>query len=387
MRKLIISLIILLIGCKNDNTSCKNEQIEKNEKNSEFIYKEIGKISIMNTNFPNEWFVNTYDDLSKKIKKEDLNYQKVFADLDYFDAINGKKLVDRSFFNTYVKNDSILRLSKIEKFDLLDSIEINTKKIFYIKSKAVIDNGEYDMPLIINKIDLVMFNKSEFYKSINIYLELNYPYSTIQNLGYLSNKGILYYKKFKIDEDKTCYFGMSKINVDEYFKNPDNCLNKQSYNNFFGDSTIGLGKEKYFKSITKQDGSSVLEKQNNLYKSRFSSFEKSNVINAKYQLVKQILKSKNDYRIILYTLLNDKKKDSIEFYRRTVDKEIPNYTCLSYLDVKNNKIWQLKYFATDTEIILYMNNDVKKDGSIKRDSLYFLDESQDVKMDKYNLYY
>lgn len=323
----------------------------------------------------------------KKNKKEDLDYQKVFADLDYFDAINGKKLVDRSFFNTYVKNDSILRLSKIEKFDLLDSIEINTKKIFYIKSKAVIDNGEYDMPLIINKIDLVMFNKSEFYKSINIYLELNYPYSTIQNLGYLSNKGILYYKKFKIDEDKTYYFGMSKINVDEYFKNPDNCLNKQSYNNFFGDSTIGLGKEKYFKSITKQDGSSVLEKQNNLYKSRFSSFEKSNVINAKYQLVKQILKSKNDYRIILYTLLNDKKKDSIEFYRSTVDKEIPNYTCLSYLDVKNNKIWQLKYFATDTEIILYMNNDVKKDGSIKRDSLYFLDESQDVKMDKYNLYY
>lgn len=58
--------MILLISCKNDNTSCKNELIEKNEKNSEFIYKEIGKISIMNTNFPNEWFVNTYDDPSKK---------------------------------------------------------------------------------------------------------------------------------------------------------------------------------------------------------------------------------------------------------------------------------------------------------------------------------
>ncbi|MCM0666441.1 hypothetical protein [Flavobacterium tyrosinilyticum] len=161
----------------------------------------------------------------------------------------------------------------------------------------------------------------------------------------------------------------------------------EQINVFLGDSTIGLGKEKYFKSITKQDGSSVLEKQNNLYKSRFSSFEKSNVINAKYQFVKQILKSKNDYRIILYTLLNDKKKDSIEFYRSTVDKEIPNYTCLSYLDVKNNKIWQLKYFATDTEIILYMNNDVKKDGSIKRDSLYFLDESKEAKMDTYKLFW
>ncbi|WP_172426973.1 hypothetical protein, partial [Flavobacterium sp. ACN2] len=89
----------------------------------------------------------------------------------------------------------------------------------------------------------------------------------------------------------------------------------------------------------------------------------------------------------LYTLLNDKKKDSIEFYRSTVDKEIPNYTCLSYLDVKNNKIWQLKYFATDTEIILYMNNDVKKDGSIKRDSLYFLDESKEAKMDTYKLFW
>ncbi|MFH6966958.1 hypothetical protein [Flavobacterium sp. FlaQc-28] len=162
---------------------------------------------------------------------------------------------------------------------------------------------------------------------------------------------------------------------------------KQNSEIFFGDSIIGLGEEKYFKAITKQNGSSILEKQNNLYKSRFSSFENSNLINGKYQFVKQILKNKNDYRIILYTLLNDKKKDSIEFYRSTVDKQIPNYTCLSYLDVKNNKIWQLKYFATDNEIILYMNNDVKKDGSIKRDSLYFLDESKEAKMDTYKLFW
>ncbi|MBF4491721.1 hypothetical protein IR010_04145 [Flavobacterium sp. MR2016-29] len=158
-------------------------------------------------------------------------------------------------------------------------------------------------------------------------------------------------------------------------------------NVFFGDSAIGLGYEKYFKPIIKYNGSLVLENQNNLYKKQFLSFDKSNLINAKYQFVKQILKNKNDYRIILYTLLNDKKKDSVEFYRSTVDKEIPNYTCLSYLDVKNNKIWQLKYFATGTEIILYMNSVIKKDGSIKKDSLYFLDESKEVKMDTYKLYW
>ncbi|MFH6966957.1 hypothetical protein [Flavobacterium sp. FlaQc-28] len=222
MRCLLFILITLVASCNNksENTSSgKNEVIvDGQEKNETIPYKEFGKSSILNIEFPKEWEINTYEDTVKKIKKEDLDFQNKFAALDYFKDKGGKNVIDKTFFYNYIKNDSLLKLSKIESFSLLDSIIINQKKLFYIKTSSSIDSQDYEMPLVVSKIDLVMFNKNEFNKSVNLFLEVDYPYSTKQNIGYLDNNGIVYYKKFKIDEDKTYYLGMSKINLNEYFK-------------------------------------------------------------------------------------------------------------------------------------------------------------------------
>lgn len=224
MKYLLIPLLFGLISCKNENTSStKNELIiKKQTKNESFYYKEFGNSLVETIDFPKEWEINTYQDTSKKIKKEDLDFQKKFNELDYFDDKSGKKISDKSFFYSYIKNDSLLKLSKIESLSLLDSLINNQKKIFYIKTSSVINSIDYEMPLVINKIDLVLFNKKTFIKSINLYMEVDYPYSSKQNVGYLNDNGILFYKKFRIDEDKTYYLGMYKTNLNEYFNKNEN---------------------------------------------------------------------------------------------------------------------------------------------------------------------
>lgn len=218
MKYLLITVLIVLISCKKENTSSnKNELIEKQTKNESLHYKEFGKSLVENTDFPKEWEVNTYQDTAKKIKKQDLDFQKKFNELDYFDERSGKKISDKSFFNSYIQNDSLLKLSKIESLSLLDSLISNQKKMFYIKTSSVISSIDYELPLVINKIDLALFNGKSFIKSINLYMEIDYPYSSKQNIGYLNDNGILFYKKFRIDEDKTYYLGMTKTNLNEYF--------------------------------------------------------------------------------------------------------------------------------------------------------------------------
>ncbi|WP_394773622.1 hypothetical protein [Flavobacterium sp.] len=99
------------------------------------------------------------------------------------------------------------------------------------------------------------------------------------------------------------------------------------------------------------------------------------------------------YRIVLYTLIENEKKDSIEFYRNVDDLkyEPSNYTCLSYLDLKVKNIWQLKYFSSPVDksvgYIIYEKKKIMENGKIETDSLFYLDESLDVEMEKNKLYY
>ena len=164
-------------------------------------------------------------------------------------------------------------------------------------------------------------------------------------------------------------------------------------NIFLGDSRISLGDEKYFKSIANTKGYLLLEKQNSLYQKNFTDFNKSDLImsnfkNMTFKLVKQVLNKNKEYRIVLYSLLDNKKKDSIEFYRNKKNATPNyNYVCLSYLDLKNNAIWQIKYFTPGSDIISYKKIEIKKNGSLESDTLFYLDESLDVEMSKYNLYF
>jgi len=118
-----------------------------------------------------------------------------------------------------------------------------------------------------------------------------------------------------------------------------------------------------------------------------SDLIKSNFNKLKFKLVKQSI-NKKEYRVVLYSLINNIKKDSIEFYRSKKNATANyNYTCLSYLGLKHNAVWQIKYFTPYSEIISYKRIDIKVNGSLQSDTLYYLDESLDVEMSKYKLYF
>ena len=168
-------------------------------------------------------------------------------------------------------------------------------------------------------------------------------------------------------------------------------------NIFSGDST--LAKKTYFENLTKKNkGYSILKKQNESYQKNYLNFKNGIVPqlkkdNLKLKFEKQFLDNGKKYRIVLYTFINNKKKDSIEFYRNVDDlqNEPSNYTCLSYLDLKNKKIWQIKYFSSPVDksvgYVSYEKNKVLENGKIETNSLYYLDESLDVEMEKNKLYY
>ncbi|WP_264551510.1 hypothetical protein [Flavobacterium sp. N2038] len=168
-------------------------------------------------------------------------------------------------------------------------------------------------------------------------------------------------------------------------------------NVFLGDSTLAV--KNYFNNLTDNTGYLTLKKQNDVYLNNYLDFRNNKIPqifsngNAKLKLEKQSIIDKTKYRIVLYSFINDKKIDSIEFYRNVshLENEPSNYTCLSYLDLKNRKVWQIKYFSSSVDksvnYILYERNKIMENGKIETDSLYYLDELQDVQMGKYKLYY
>lgn len=171
---------------------------------------------------------------------------------------------------------------------------------------------------------------------------------------------------------------------------------KLQENLFLGDST--LGSKRYFDDLTDDKGYLMLKKQDNLYKKIYLNFKNSkfpqiiSAEGAKLKFEKQFI-NETKYRIVLYTFINDRKKDSIEFYRNVEDLkyEPSHYTSMSYLDSKNKKIWQIKYFSSSVDksigYVLYERSKIMENGKIITDSLYYLDESLDVEMEKNNLYF
>lgn len=115
--------------------------------------------------------------------------------------------------------------------------------------------------------------------------------------------------------------------------------------------------------------------------------------NIDFKFEKQLISGGKKYRIVLYTFFDNKKKDSIEFYRNVDDLkyEPSNFTSLSYLDLRDKKIWQIKYFSSPVNksvgYVLYERSKIKENGKIESDSLYYLDESLDAEMEKNDLYF
>ncbi|TDO94968.1 hypothetical protein [Flavobacterium sp. 245] len=153
---------------------------------------------------------------------------------------------------------------------------------------------------------------------------------------------------------------------------------------FLGDKL--LAKKGYFDNLTEDKGFPIIKKQNDLYEKNYSEFNDivhDSNSNLKFKLQKVINEKK--YRIILYTILNNKKKDSIDFYENIANiRGKDDYYCLSYLDLKKNEIWQIKVFSSkankNLSFISFAKKKVTKSGNIKTDSLYYLDESLELEL-------
>lgn len=173
-----------------------------------------------------------------------------------------------------------------------------------------------------------------------------------------------------------------------------NIVHNKNY--FVGDSI--LANENYFNSLKNGKGDLVLKKQNEEYLKQYSLSENEELYitlknNLSIKLVKEKRTDRSIVKVNLFTYVNNKKTDSIQFYRNISGDGFGNYNCLSYFNAKTNKIWQIKYFplnplrGNSVGIVSYTESSISTDGTIKSDSLHYLDESLDVEMEKYNLYY
>ncbi|KQR94390.1 hypothetical protein ASG01_00430 [Chryseobacterium sp. Leaf180] len=222
MYRILLGLFSIISCQKNidlhlQNNSSDNEK-SKNE-DSTYLFKTIGVGSLKNYNFPKEWRVNTYDDENSQVKKEDLDAQKRLEEIDYFNTIKGvKNEVLNVNYSSFIKKDSVLNLAKVDSLFVIDSRKtLNNKEIKIFKTVATLNNDQYDSPINIYKIDLVLFNKNNVVNSINIYSEIDFPYSTKQNICYLDETGQLFCRKFSIGEEKVINSGSYKVDSKKLF--------------------------------------------------------------------------------------------------------------------------------------------------------------------------
>lgn len=163
-------------------------------------------------------------------------------------------------------------------------------------------------------------------------------------------------------------------------------------NTYWGDVT--LSEKNYYNDLVNSDIYSILKKQNNEYRKSYTKFNEDEINlnnSTSIKIIREELSDTNQLKINLYTFNKNKKTDSIRFYRNISGNGYGEYNCLSFFDKKNNKIWQINYFPSEFDksvnIISYLESSIKPDGTIKTDSLYYLDESQEIIMQENNLYY
>ncbi|PRA91393.1 hypothetical protein CQ046_23260 [Chryseobacterium sp. MYb7] len=162
---------------------------------------------------------------------------------------------------------------------------------------------------------------------------------------------------------------------------------------FLGDKKIS--DKKYFESLTSSKGYSILRNQNSLYEKNYSNIHNAQLSKSESLsiILNKSISNEKNYKLVLYTLKNKKKIDSIQFYRKVNDVRYKSdrYTCLSYLDLKNKKIWQVSYFSSPNQsldIISYSISKINKDGTItKFDSIPYLDEALETELSNNKVYY
>ncbi|MFC3158341.1 hypothetical protein SAMN05443633_12227 [Chryseobacterium arachidis] len=208
---LIITLATFSIAC----TKIKNnpsENINITNKNI-YSFKEIGNSLLPSTKFAKKWYVQIYNESDPMSKSDSLN-QKQLENLDFFDSITGKKVINKQF-------ESDLLYTTKEKIDSVFQIgtsNFENKKLYYIKSYKTIYQKEYDFPPTEKRIDLLVYEDNKLFKKINIYSAVSYPFAKKLTIGYLNKFGILYTKSFSIDEEGVVFLNEQQQNLNKSLK-------------------------------------------------------------------------------------------------------------------------------------------------------------------------
>lgn len=212
--------MIVNISCKKSNTiQDNNTQSTLSKTDTTFQFKPIGLEAIKEYSFPKEWKVNTYSEENVSLNSDDINAQTKLEKIDYFNTIKGTKneYTNPDYFN-FIKQDSILKLSKIDSLFITDSTNLHDgRKLLAFKTVATLDSDEYEFHVKIFKVDLAIVKGKNILQSENIFSEIDYPYATKQNICYLDKNGNLECKKFNIDEDKVYFEGSYKKNLKKIF--------------------------------------------------------------------------------------------------------------------------------------------------------------------------
>lgn len=190
-----------------------------------------------------------------------------------------------------------------------------------------------------------------------------------------------------------CFGLLTKLFV-QCTPNKNSAVDRRN-NVFIGDPKLGGGDLAYFSSITKPGGAQILHDQNTIYQNHFAKYQLERISLERsacsVELVKALGSTQENMQVHLFTFVNNKKMDSVQFYSNISGDGYGAYNCLSYFDPKSAKIWQIKYFPSKAnktaDIISYSAHKIDVDGTIKLDSLYYLDEAWDAEMEKYQLYY
>ncbi len=212
MKKIIITICMIIISCSKNNSQ-KNIELSKTIiENEENQFKEIGDSLLISYDFPKHWYNQIYNEGTPMSKNDSINQQK-FDRLTFFDNIKGLKL--KKIKPEYLENEKNIKLDSAFVFD---SLKLGNNKLLYIKAYNTLLYSEYDFPPSQQNVDILFYYKNKFQKKINIYREINYPFSVNVKFGYLNKLGILNTKSFKIDEEGVSFVESNTFNCRDYIK-------------------------------------------------------------------------------------------------------------------------------------------------------------------------
>lgn len=208
--------IVVLVSCSGNQATKHaqhdDERIKTNIEDKQF--NEVGDSLLVAYDFPEKWYNGVFDE-GHAMSKNDSVIQQKFDKLDFFDKINGKKKLGNNAGKEYMETKKNVKIDSIIEFD---SSKIGHNKLVYIKSYKTFLDTTYDFPPTERSVDILFYHNNKFQKKVNVYKEVNYPFSVDVKLGYLNKNGILTTKKFEIYEESVNYIGTKTEDLNKFLK-------------------------------------------------------------------------------------------------------------------------------------------------------------------------